>query len=129
MHVFDLEDEKTLKITAPTYDAAKNRVYFQTPTSSPQFWVGDITPQMWAFEIGGHPQLAFWLKHRTWSPISHDSTRTARKRYDFSRAITQDELQTFLRICWAISETLRIQNDLTAVYADFHFTVPTTVEK
>jgi predicted helicase len=112
-------DNITLKITAPTYDAPHHRIYFQKPSGSAGFWVGDITPRMWAFDLGGHPQLALWLKHRTLSPTP--TPVESHKRYKFHRAITPEELQVFLKICWAISKTVRIQAELTAIYDKLQF--------
>ncbi|MHA1746300.1 MAG: type ISP restriction/modification enzyme, partial [Promethearchaeota archaeon] len=118
-HPFDPLNPTLLKIAAPTYNASQHRVYFQKPSSSLGFWIGNITPRMWEFDLGGHPQLALWLKHRTWSPTPPNTKSS--KRYGFSRAITQEELQVFLSICWAISKTVRIQAELTAIYDKLQF--------
>ncbi|MHA1899339.1 MAG: type ISP restriction/modification enzyme, partial [Promethearchaeota archaeon] len=103
------------------YDSKKNRVYFDKPNdkqlkingiqkdkSEDFFWIGDITPQMWGFSIGGVPQLSLWLKNRKFS--------SEIKKYSFNRAITKEELKNFLKICFSIKKTIELMKKLSIYY-------------
>lgn len=103
-------DRTDLTIRNPIYDEDSQRIYFDHPNYSSElpFWIGEITPEMWAFEIGGMAQLSLWLKHRTYSATP--------KKFGFYRAISTDELCEFLRICCAIRLTLAILPKLDCEY-------------
>ncbi|MHA1645951.1 MAG: type ISP restriction/modification enzyme [Promethearchaeota archaeon] len=99
------------------YDPDKKRIYFnktkknETVNSNENFWIGDITPEMWSFSIGGIPQLSLWLKNR------HFSTEI--KKYSFNRGINRNELQNLFKICISIKKSINLVKNLENIYENF----------
>jgi len=115
---------KTYKIRKIIYDPDRKRIYFdniirkknmsektkkfETVNLSKIFWIGDITPDMWSFSIGGIPQLRLWLKNRQFS--------TEIKKYSFNRGINKEELHNFLKICITIKKSIKLIKNLENIY-------------
>jgi len=100
-------------IRNPVFDPKTQRIYFDTPPSiaendSKVFWIGNISQEMWDFEIGNILQLSSWLKVRT-------ITRSTLK-YRFNRAISKAELIRFIQICIAIQKTIQLLPEINIVY-------------
>jgi predicted helicase len=90
------------------YDSSNYRIYFNGNKKDNGFWVGNVTPSMWDFEIGGIRQLESWLKNRIY--------RTRLVKYGFPRACNRQEIDHFLKMCHAIRETLRLLPELNKIY-------------
>ncbi len=108
------------------YDSVRKRIYFdkskskknqsektrekETVNSSEIFWIGNITPEMWAFSIGGIPQLRLWLKNRQFSKEI--------KKYSFNRGIFMKEINVFLKICISIKKSINLIKNLENIYLE-----------
>ncbi len=106
------------------YDSYQKRIFFnksiskkkisektrkiEAVNSSEIFWIGDITPEMWSFSIGGIPQLRLWLKNRQFSTVI--------KKYSFNRGIVKEELVDFLKICISIKKSINLMKNLEIIY-------------
>jgi predicted helicase len=97
------------------FDPQMNRIFF-AKNKERAFWIGDISPMMWNFEIGGYQQLNLWLKHR-----KNVSGNQKIKRFMFKREISKSELATFLKICHSIQLTLELLPKLERVYQNQKF--------
>ncbi len=118
------ENHSSFKIRNFSYDSDQERICFNqsksknkqnkrtkkidTDNSGEIFWISNITPEMWAFSIGGIPQLRLWLKNRQFS--------TEIKKYSLNRGINKEELQTFLKICISIKNTIILMKNLNRIY-------------
>ncbi len=71
-------------------------------------WIGNITQEIWDFEIGGRQQLKEWLYARRYS--------TEMKKNTIQRPINNDELKYFLKMCDAIKKTIELLPELDEVY-------------
>ena len=114
----------TYKIRNFFYDPDRKKIFFDTMkpkekqhkkskrtesiNSRDIFWIGDITPEMWAFSIGGIPQLRLWLKNRQFT--------TEIKKYSFNRGINMEELHIFLKICISIKKSIILIKNLDLYY-------------
>lgn len=99
------------KIISPYYDSALQRIYFDkvdTYSAVEPYWIGQITPEMWQFEIGGINQLDQWLKNRRF----HLHTIKGH----IPRGLTDDEVHQFLKICAAIRHTLTLIPSIDNIY-------------
>ncbi|MHA1583753.1 MAG: type ISP restriction/modification enzyme [Promethearchaeota archaeon] len=105
-----------LHIRKPFYEPSTNRIYFNGDQSAASFWIGDISPEMWQFEIGNQPQLRLWLRNHTFIPQGDDLTKV--KKYAFSRPVNIRELNIFLKICIVAQKTPEIQTKLNNIYID-----------
>jgi len=115
---------KTYKIRNIYYDPDQKRIYFnkleskkiqnkrtrkkKSVNSSEIFWIGNITPDMWSFSIGGIPQIRLWLKNRQLS--------VEIKKYSFNRGIDRKELQNLLKICISIKKSINLIKNLDRLY-------------
>ncbi|GAH66352.1 unnamed protein product, partial [marine sediment metagenome] len=103
-----------------TYDPKTQRIYFKKRAKTQIekelqgnrlddiTWIGEITQQMWDFEIGGRQQLKEWLYNRMYSLES--------KKGKISRPLNNKELDYFLKICDAIKKTIKLLPELDEVY-------------
>jgi predicted helicase len=103
-----ISSNKKLHILNPDYEPNEKRIYFDIRNKVDSFWIGDISQQMWDFDIGGLPQLSLWLNNRKFTKNP--------KKYAFQRAITKEELDEFLNICNIIEQTLFIVPKLDLLY-------------
>jgi len=103
-----------------TYDPDTKKIYFkkrsitqikaeknQDPLNEIT-WIGDITQDMWDFEIGGRQQLKEWLYARRYS--------VEMKKNTIQRSLNNDELKYFLKMCDAIKKTIELLPELDVVY-------------
>ena len=118
---FSVSDSTDRRIFSPFYDPTRNKIFFRTSSKSKNkiemdagFWVGNISAEMWKFEIGGIPQLSLWLKNRKY--IDNLSQAVNSKKYGFNRSINNEELAYFLEICCAIKEIIKLKQKLDELY-------------
>ena len=71
-------------------------------------WIGNISLEIWNFEIGDRKQLREWLYTRRYSDI--------KKRKHIDRPLTIEELNYFRKMCDVIMKTLELLNYLDEVY-------------
>ena len=103
-----------------TYDPDTKKIYFkkrsvaqiraeknQDPLNEIT-WIGDITQEMWDFEIGGRQQLKEWLYARRYS--------SEIKKNTIQRPLNNDELRYFLKMCDTIKKTIDLLPKIDAVY-------------
>ena len=103
-----------------TYDPKTQKIYFKKRTKTQIekeqnrilldeiTWIGSITQEMWDFEIGGRQQLKEWLYDRRYSKEIKDKT--------IQRALTNEELDYFLKMCDAIKKTIELLLELDKTY-------------
>ena len=103
-----------------TYDPITKKIYFKKRTKTQIkaekegdnleyiTWIGDITQEMWDFEIGGRQQLKDWLYVRTYSEEIKKNT--------IQRQLNTNELKYFLKMCDAIKKTNELLPELDEVY-------------
>ena len=72
------------------------------------FFIGNITEEMWRFEIGGILQLNQWLMSRRY--------RAGPKKNFITRGINETELKYFIQVCNAIAMTIELRSELDNVY-------------
>ena len=77
------------------YDAGEQRVYI-----NPAQYFGPVSPEVWAYRIGGYQVLEKWLKDRR------------ERRLDLA------EIQTYCRIVTALGRTLEIQEAISSLYPE-----------
>ncbi len=108
---FQMSETISLKITDISYNVELQRIYLQKPrrgNDNQITWIGGITPDMWEFRIGGIQQLKQWLYARRY--------RTEYKKNTIPRAITDQELDQFLKICDSIAKTINLIPKIDEVY-------------
>ncbi|MHA1887759.1 MAG: type ISP restriction/modification enzyme [Promethearchaeota archaeon] len=126
-------------IIFPKFEPQESRIYFNHKSPSESFWIGGISQAVWEFEIGGHKQIQQFLRHRTVqssissaqkysqqakpfkqlkkSKNSNKSKQSIKfKRFQFTRALNDTELQRLLEICYVISETVQIQSSIDSKF-------------
>ncbi|MHA1682370.1 MAG: type ISP restriction/modification enzyme [Promethearchaeota archaeon] len=103
-----------------TYDPETSKLYFKKRTKTQIknekngdplneiTWIGGITEEMWNFEVGGRQQLKEWLYPRRYSEEPKKNT--------IQRALTDDELDYFLKMCDVIKKTIDLLPKLDQVY-------------
>jgi hypothetical protein len=103
-----------------TYDPLTQRIYFKKRTKTEKkkekdgdplneiTWIGDITQEMWDFEIGGRQQLKEWLYPRRYSEEP--------KRKSIQRPLKTEELDYFLQMCDVIKKTIEMRPQLNEIY-------------
>jgi predicted helicase len=107
--IYLIEDFRILNYS---YDQELQRIYFQVPEGGELNlvnWIGNITPEMWAFRIGNIPQLKQWLKVRKYN-------KKLQKNRLNRPPITKTEVLHFQIICDAISKTLDFLPKINEIY-------------
>ena len=95
----------TSKIQRAIFGKNRKKYYF-----NPKFTVGNITPEMWNFEIGGIKQLENWIRSKTYI------TNPKRSHKSLPRGLNQEEINDFQRICYVIKETLVLFDKIDRTY-------------
>jgi len=80
-------------VVKPTYEKAKGRVKISSDT-----WFDGVTPEVWAYRIGGYQVLHKWLKDRK------------------GRTLASEEVVAYAKIVTAITKTIKIQTSLDDLY-------------
>jgi len=113
------KDDQGLQIP-DTYDPTTKRIYFKKRNNAQKkrekegdnldeiTWIGNISQEMWNFEIGGRQQLKMWLYCRRYSEENKKNT--------ISRALTEQELDYFLILCDTIEKTIKLIPEIDKVY-------------
>jgi len=100
------------RVDAIAYRPETHTLYFRPPSAAREGgdgpWIKGITPAMWAYSIGGIPQIEQFLRSRAYSP--------ARKWNTLQRALDYTELGDLLRICSAIRTTVEILPQIDDAY-------------
>ncbi len=89
-------------------DNSVQEVTYTSPTNSTpgkvrindEQWFEGVSPEVWAFQVGGYKVCEKWLKDRR------------------SRQLTSEECQTYPRILSALAETLRLQTEIDTAIND-----------
>jgi predicted helicase len=77
------------------YDAGEQRVYI-----NPTQYFGPVSPEVWAYRVGGYQVCEKWLKDRR------------ERRLDF------EDIRAYCRIATALERTLEIQQEIEALYPE-----------
>ncbi|WP_371803724.1 type ISP restriction/modification enzyme [Candidatus Lokiarchaeum ossiferum] len=119
---FSLSKAQNMQIISPYYDPLQKKIFFQKNSKDPainssnnRFWIGNIDESMWNFEIGGIRQLELWLKHRKY--VSLTNSGNVSKKFGFTRSISDDELNRFLKICVVIKTILELKQKVDYLYS------------
>jgi len=103
-----------------TYDPKTQKIYFKKRTKAQIkieqdrdsldniTWIGNISQEMWDFEIGGRQQLKEWLYARRYSEIPMKNL--------IPRQLNQEELDYLFKMCDAIKKTIELLPDLDEIY-------------
>jgi hypothetical protein len=88
------------RVIKPTYIAAEERIYFNDVArakgaESDTFWMGNVSPAAWAFEMGNIAQVYHWLKERRYKTIH--------------RPLGEGEVPALATIINAIEDTFPLQ--------------------
>lgn len=98
-------------IKNPYYDPKSQKIYFSNDKKEDPnniFWIGNISEDMWNFEIGGIKQLQSWLSGRTYDKNKY--------RNCLIRPLNSSEITEFLKICSAIKNTIQIYPVLNEIF-------------
>jgi len=107
---FPMGSNTDYRIIRPLYNEENQRIYFDKPrrNRNEPAWIGGITQVMIDFEIGGKQSILEWLKARRYSQTLRKNT--------ISRALNEDELDYFLKMCDAIAKTIELLPEIDQVY-------------
>ena len=108
--ITDTFDPKTKKIYLKKRTKSQIKKEYSGMPLKEITWIGGITQEMWDFEIGGRKQLKEWLYARRFSENEKLNT--------INRAISNDELEYFLKVCVIIKKTIEILPDLDEIYKE-----------
>ena len=127
---FTSKGQRKRNITS--YDPDTERIYFKKKTKKQKqiesaahsesglkdiTWIGNISQEMWDFEIGGFQQLKTWLYNRRYRPVSLLPAKgKKRKLKQMSRPLNSKELDYFLDMCYAIETTIELMKKLDVLY-------------
>lgn len=106
-----ISENTTPFIRNPYYDPNAQKIYFSNykeEDSSTLFWIGNISEDIWNFEIGGIKQLQSWLSGRIYKKENYKNC--------LHRALNRSEIEDFLRICSAIKKTIEISHKLDEIF-------------
>ncbi len=84
----------------------KNEEKKQNNENTP--WIGNVSPSIWNYELGGNPQIEQFMSSRAYS--------SNRKWDSLQRSLTHRELKHLLKLCSAIEITLEIQPKIDKIY-------------
>lgn len=107
------------RIINPYYDESSLRIYFNHPINNDDntvVWIGNISKDMWNFEIGSIRQIENWLEDRTFVDPQLDNQKKEKRHKKLRRALTPQEFTELLRLCSKIKNTLDILPELDKVY-------------
>ena len=80
------------------YDENIHKIFFGKDPKA--FWIGNITSDIWNFEIGGRKQIYEWLKARRFS--------NEYKKNTINRRLVEVEIDNLMQICVVIKSTIQI---------------------
>ncbi|WP_457558059.1 type ISP restriction/modification enzyme [Candidatus Harpocratesius sp.] len=110
------KNSKNLKKSKESKNAKKNvkgfnskEIFNSNNKNSSIPWIRPITLEMWEYSIGGIPQIAQFLKSRTYSPI--------RKWNSIQRSLSYEELMYLLKMITAIGQSLTVLPEIDSYYA------------
>jgi len=87
------------------YDESEEKIYFGKAKNA--YWIGNISPDMWNYKIGGIKQLHNWLFSRRFSQEY--------KKNRIQRSLTENELNFFLKMCSVIKKSLNFINQIDLI--------------
>jgi hypothetical protein len=87
------EGKGDLRVVKITYDAKRLRVMI-----SPDNWFAGVSPDVWEYHIGGYQVAEKWLKDRK------------------GRTLSSEEIVTYAKVITALTETIKIQSGLDALF-------------
>ncbi|MHA1619094.1 MAG: type ISP restriction/modification enzyme [Promethearchaeota archaeon] len=102
-------------VRIPMYKASEKRIYFDGKNPDTSYWIGQISPEIWNFEIGGYAQIKQFLSHRKYILQPPNST-ISMKKYRISRALNSEELTYLLHMCSVIHQTLQLLPQLDKIF-------------
>jgi len=87
------------------YDDEDQKIYFGK--SHQAFWIGNISPSIWNYEIGGIKQIFQWLKSRRYS-INY-------KKKHIRRSLNSEEVKFILNLCYVIKITIEFSEKIDLI--------------
>jgi predicted helicase len=114
------------RVLEPVYDEREQRIYFDNIhkkdiDKESTFWIGNVSPGTWAFELGNIQQLRNWLRERRFSQTPREKRLT--------RGLHEQEIVEFTKIVHAIELTLDIQKNIDKVYENVEISLDTNIRR
>lgn len=116
---FSTNNCSDFRIINPIYDKSTQRIYFNKPNNHEEgsiLWIGNISKDIWDFEIGSIQQIENWLEDRKYLDPQIEDNKKEKRHKKLRRALYPQEFTELLRLCSIIKNTIDLLPELDKIY-------------